>query len=88
MHAMESTIQVACGVLSFGPIGYMPWVSDALTEPVRIENGQMFPPQKPGLGLEIRKDVIQKYRVEQHNIVIFSICCRISETFGYEIVSL
>jgi L-alanine-DL-glutamate epimerase-like enolase superfamily enzyme len=63
-HMMESTIQVACGVMSSGPIEYMPWVSSAFSEPMRIEDGQMFPPQKPGLGLEIPEDVIQKYRIE------------------------
>jgi L-alanine-DL-glutamate epimerase-like enolase superfamily enzyme len=63
-HMMESTIQVACGVMSSGPIEYMPWVSGAFSEPMRIEDGQMFPPQKPGLGLEIPEDVIQKYRIE------------------------
>jgi L-alanine-DL-glutamate epimerase-like enolase superfamily enzyme len=42
----------------------MPWVSGAFSEPMRIEDGQMFPPQKPGLGLEIPEDVIQKYHIE------------------------
>ena len=31
--------------------------------PLRIEDGQMFPPAKPGLGLEIPEDVIRKFRV-------------------------
>ena len=34
------------------------------TEPVQIENGQMFFPPKAGLGLEIPENVIQKYRIE------------------------
>ena len=63
-HMMESTIQVACGVMASGPIEYMPWASSAFAEPVRIEDGQMFPPQKPGLGLEIPAEVIEKYRIE------------------------
>ena len=62
-HMMESTIQVACGVMSSGPIEYMPWVSGAFAEPARIEDGRMFPPQKPGLGLEIPADIIKKFRV-------------------------
>jgi L-alanine-DL-glutamate epimerase-like enolase superfamily enzyme len=61
---MESTIQVACGVMSSGPIEYMPWVAGAFSEPMRIVDGLMFPPQKPGLGLEIPEDVIKKYRIE------------------------
>lgn len=63
-HMMESTIQVACGVLNSGPIEYMPWVAGAFSEPVRIENGMMYPPDKPGLGLEISEETVKKYRVE------------------------
>ncbi len=62
-HMMESTIQVACGVMASGPIEYMPWASSAFAESVRIEDGQMLPPQKPGLGLEIPAEVIEKYRL-------------------------
>ena len=61
-HMMESTIHVACGVMDSGPIEFMPWVSSAFSEPVKIENGQMFPPQNPGLGLEITEAVITKYQ--------------------------
>jgi L-alanine-DL-glutamate epimerase-like enolase superfamily enzyme len=63
-HMMESTIQVACGVMESGSIEYMPWVAAAFAEPVQIKNGQMFPPQKPGLGLEIPEEIIKRYRVE------------------------
>jgi len=63
-HMMESTIQVACGVMGSGPIEYMPWVAGAFAEPARIENGHMIPPQKPGMGLEIPEENIQRYRVE------------------------
>jgi L-talarate/galactarate dehydratase len=62
-HMMESTIHVACGVMESGPIEFMPWVAAAFSEPVKIENGQMFPPQNPGLGMEITEDVIEKYRL-------------------------
>jgi len=61
---MESTIQVACGVMGSGPIEYMPWVAGAFAQAARIENGNMFPPAGPGLGLEIPEEIIRKYRVE------------------------
>jgi L-alanine-DL-glutamate epimerase-like enolase superfamily enzyme len=61
---MESTIQVACGVMSSGPIEYMPWVTGAFAEPVKIKDGQMLPPQKAGLGLEIPEEIIRRFRVE------------------------
>ncbi|MBE0569353.1 MAG: mandelate racemase/muconate lactonizing enzyme family protein [Deltaproteobacteria bacterium] len=63
-HMMESTIQVACGVMGSGPIEYMPWIAGAFAETPRIENGNMFPPAGPGLGLEIPEEIIRKYRVE------------------------
>ncbi|MBU2644379.1 mandelate racemase/muconate lactonizing enzyme family protein [bacterium] len=62
-HMMESTIHVACGVMESGPIEYMPWVSAAFSEDVIIRDGLMYPPQKPGLGLEISDDTIAKYRI-------------------------
>jgi L-alanine-DL-glutamate epimerase-like enolase superfamily enzyme len=61
---MESTIHVACGVMGFGPIEYMPWVAGAFAEPAQIKNGHMIPPQRPGLGLEIPEEIIQRFRVE------------------------
>jgi L-alanine-DL-glutamate epimerase-like enolase superfamily enzyme len=63
-HMMECTIQVACGVMGSGPIEYMPWVAGAFAQAARIENGNMFPPAGPGLGLEIPEEIIRKYRVE------------------------
>ena len=63
-HMMESSIQVACGVLESASIEYMPWVASAFAEPMVIKNGHMFPPQKPGLGLEIPEEIIQRYRVD------------------------
>jgi L-alanine-DL-glutamate epimerase-like enolase superfamily enzyme len=61
---MESTIHVACGVMESGSIEYMPWVASAFAEPAQIRNGHMFPPQKPGLGLEIPEEIVQRFRVE------------------------
>ena len=63
-HMIESTIQVACGVMRSGPIEYMPWVAGAFAEPMQIKDGQMLPPQKPGLGLEIPEEIIRRFRVE------------------------
>jgi len=63
-HMMESTIHVACGVMGSGPIEYMPWVAGAFAEPAQIKNGNMIPPQVPGLGLEIPEETIRRYRVE------------------------
>ena len=63
-HMMESTIHVACGVMGSGPIEYMPWIAGAFAEPAQIKNGNMIPSHRPGLGLEIPEEIIQRYRVE------------------------
>jgi len=63
-HMMESTIHVACGVMGSGPIEYMPWVAGAFAESAEIKNGCMFPPQKPGLGLEIPEEIVQRFRID------------------------
>ena len=63
-HMMESTIHVACGVMGSGPIEYMPWIAGAFAEPAQIINGNMIPPQRPGLGLEIPEEKIRRYRIE------------------------
>jgi L-talarate/galactarate dehydratase len=63
-HMMESSIQVVCGVLESASIEYIPWVASAFAEPMLIKNGHMFPPQKPGLGLEITEEIIRRFRVD------------------------
>ncbi|MGI9491431.1 MAG: enolase C-terminal domain-like protein, partial [Geminicoccaceae bacterium] len=62
-HMMEVSIQFVCGAMRAGPIEYMPWIARAFAEPSRIENGRMLPPTKPGLGLRIPEDTIQRYKV-------------------------
>jgi L-alanine-DL-glutamate epimerase-like enolase superfamily enzyme len=45
-------------------VEYLPLLYPALAEPPAMAGGQMLPPRRPGLGLEIRADAIEKYRVE------------------------
>lgn len=62
-HMMEVSIHIACGVMRDGPIEYMPWLDAAFAAPARIEDGRMYPPTVPGLGIEIPEDVIERHRV-------------------------
>ena len=41
----------------------MPWFFAAFTEPPALVNGQLVPPQRPGLGLDIDSDAVEKYAV-------------------------
>ncbi|MCC6391805.1 MAG: hypothetical protein IT167_14490 [Bryobacterales bacterium] len=44
---------------TFGPLRY---VKDIVAAPVRIEGGYLWPPEGPGLGVELDWDVISEYR--------------------------
>jgi L-alanine-DL-glutamate epimerase-like enolase superfamily enzyme len=45
-------------------VEYLPWFAPAFVETPAIVDGQIVPPKRPGLGLEVREDALVKYRVE------------------------
>jgi mandelate racemase len=45
-------------------VEYTPSHDSLYREPLKIENGFMLVPNKPGLGMELNAEVIQRYRVE------------------------
>ncbi|MCK7515183.1 MAG: hypothetical protein MZV70_71755 [Desulfobacterales bacterium] len=56
---------IACGVMGSGSDRVHALGRRALLRsPLMIKNGQMIPPQRPGLGLEIPEEIIQRFRVE------------------------
>jgi L-alanine-DL-glutamate epimerase-like enolase superfamily enzyme len=60
----EIAVHLACGLPQVRMVEYMPWLFPAFVDPPAIVKGQMVPPKKPGLGLEINDDAVAKYRVE------------------------
>lgn len=62
-HMMEASIHLVCGLLTSGPIEYMPWIAAAFEEGPKVKNGRMIAPTKPGLGLTIADEVIEAYSV-------------------------
>ena len=63
-HLMpEIAVHLACGLPHVPAVEYMPWLSPAFVETPAIVKGQIVPPQRPGLGLEIDSDAMQKYTV-------------------------
>jgi L-alanine-DL-glutamate epimerase-like enolase superfamily enzyme len=60
----EITVHLACGLPQVSTVEYMPWLYPAFTEPPAIVGGKIIPPKRPGLGLEIDPDAVEKYRVE------------------------
>jgi L-alanine-DL-glutamate epimerase-like enolase superfamily enzyme len=42
----------------------MPWFFPAFGDPPTPVSGRLMPPQRSGLGLEVRSDAIEKYRLK------------------------
>ncbi|HLN30113.1 MAG TPA: mandelate racemase/muconate lactonizing enzyme family protein [Gemmataceae bacterium] len=60
----EIAVHLACGLQQVTTVEYMPWLYPAFVDPPAIVKGQIVPPKRAGLGLEISEDAIEKYRVE------------------------
>jgi L-alanine-DL-glutamate epimerase-like enolase superfamily enzyme len=43
---------------------YNPLREELLREPVRFENGYLTPPEKPGLGMELDQQALQRFAFE------------------------
>jgi L-alanine-DL-glutamate epimerase-like enolase superfamily enzyme len=63
-HLMpEVAVHLACGLPGVQAVEYMPWFFAAFTEVPALVNGQLAPPKRPGLGLEINPETVEKYAV-------------------------
>lgn len=60
----EVAVHLACGLPQVRLVEYMPWLYPAFVDPPAIVKGQIVPSKRSGLGLEIRDDAIEKYRIE------------------------
>jgi L-alanine-DL-glutamate epimerase-like enolase superfamily enzyme len=45
-------------------VEYYPWAVPMLQEPLRLEEGELVLPQRPGLGLELDEAAVAKHRLE------------------------
>ncbi|MBV9122445.1 MAG: mandelate racemase/muconate lactonizing enzyme family protein [Planctomycetes bacterium] len=59
----EVGVHLACGLPHVQAVEYLPWLFPAFVEPPALVEGKIVPPPRPGLGLEIRSDAVEKYRV-------------------------
>jgi L-talarate/galactarate dehydratase len=63
-HLMpEVAVHLACGLSCVTIVEWMPWLTPAFIDPPAIVGGKIVPPQRPGLGLEVKPDVMEKYRL-------------------------
>jgi L-alanine-DL-glutamate epimerase-like enolase superfamily enzyme len=61
----EISVHLACGLPQVTLVEWMPWLTPAFVEPPVIVQGKIVPPPRPGLGLEIRTDYLEKYRIAE-----------------------
>ena len=59
----EVCVHLACGLPQVRMVEYMPWLFPVFVEPPALVNGQLVPPPRPGLGLEVNPAAVEKYRV-------------------------
>lgn len=60
----EVGVHLACGLPNVQTIEYTSWLAPAFVEGPAIVQGKLVPSRRPGLGLEIKPDALEKYRVE------------------------
>jgi L-alanine-DL-glutamate epimerase-like enolase superfamily enzyme len=60
----EIGVHLGCGLPNVRAVSYATWLFPAFVEAPAIVNGQLVPPKRPGLGLEIRPDALEKYRLK------------------------
>ena len=49
-----------CGVMEFD-CTYNPLRAELLQEPLEVKNGFMVPPDKPGLGVKLNRDALERF---------------------------
>ncbi len=59
----EVGVHLACGLPGVQAVEYVPWLAPLFVEPLAIENGTLVPPAKPGLGLELNPEALERFRV-------------------------
>ena len=56
-------VHLACGLPEVKAVEHVPWLDVLFSESPEIVNGQIAPFKRPGLGLDIRADALNKYRL-------------------------
>jgi L-alanine-DL-glutamate epimerase-like enolase superfamily enzyme len=59
----EVGVHLCCGLPAVTSVEYMPWLEPLWQEPPQLVQGQLVPPPRPGLGLEVNPEAVARYRV-------------------------
>jgi L-alanine-DL-glutamate epimerase-like enolase superfamily enzyme len=59
----EIGVHLACGLPNVDAVDYVGWLAPIFLEPLRIEKGKLTPSARPGHGLELNPEAVEKFRV-------------------------
>jgi len=60
-HMMELSQHLTCGLMTEGPIEYMPWLNAIFGDALTFERGKLIASTKPGLGLEVTDEQCREF---------------------------
>jgi muconate cycloisomerase len=63
MSSVHAAAAAGCRIPS-DIIGHLLREDDLIVEPIRFEDGALVVPETPGLGVELDRAALEKYRVE------------------------
>ena len=61
---MEISTEVQCCVQNSLFVEYIPWFQSFFADPIATENGFAIARKKPGLGLEFKDSIVEKYEIK------------------------
>ncbi len=59
----EVGVHLACGLPNVQAVEYTPGLFPLFKKPPTMVDGNVYPPEAPGLGLELNPDAIAKYQI-------------------------
>jgi L-alanine-DL-glutamate epimerase-like enolase superfamily enzyme len=57
----EIGVHLACGLRGVQAVEYVTWLAPLFKTPLLPVDGQLSPPQQPGIGLELNPDVLERF---------------------------
>jgi L-alanine-DL-glutamate epimerase-like enolase superfamily enzyme len=63
-HMMTAIdVHLMAALANGGLAEYVPWTDHVFTEPIRLREGMIYAPDKPGLGVELKPDALERFTI-------------------------
>jgi L-alanine-DL-glutamate epimerase-like enolase superfamily enzyme len=59
----EVGVHLACGLRGVTALEHVGWLTPAFVSPPALVDGRLVPPARPGLGIDLDADAVEKYRI-------------------------